>query len=253
MLCIRLLRMNKFVDLFLIFTTNETYTGIPLRISFAPFESCINKYKHKIIIYNFTYPSHCITPIYRENYQRMSIPSVIRSFHINNESIIVISDVDEIPTAEAMRYIIKNPPIKFYMLSGYMYYYNYRNKFKVNWPGVIVIKLLNCNKSIQTMRNKRYALYKTDSIPINPSLTHCSFCYNSIAYMQKKLKSLAYLANTNYSKPPYTDSNYIENCIKNHIHLLTRKSFVVVEYNNTLLPLPNDIRFNYLKQINSIK
>lgn len=244
MLSIRLSRMNRFVDYFVIVTSNATYSGLPLTISFYPFESYIQKYKHKIIFYNFSFPANLTKPRKRENYQRIVISDAIKSLKINKDSTVLISDLDEIPTSDAMKYIIKNPPKKLYILNGFMYYYNYRHKLKTNWPGVIVLKSLYCDNNIQILRNNRNSLYYNYSIPIFPSLTHCSYCYKSISSIQKKLQSFAH---TEYNKPPYTNSDYIIYSIKNHIDIFKKNTLEVVKYDEQLLPLPNDFRFNYLK------
>lgn len=245
MLSIRLFRMNEFVDYFLIITSNTTFTNLPLKISFNPFESYIEKYKKKILFYNISYPSYCKTTWCRENFQRNSISAAIKSLNPTNESIILISDLDEIPTSEAMKYIINNPPKELYVLSGYLYYYNYRNRNKISWSGVIVIKSSTCKKNIQFYRDNRNSLLKTHSIPVNPSLTHCSFCYRNISSIQKKLQSFSH---TEYNKPPYTNTTHIIDCIKSHVSIFDKSKFILVDYNNKLLPLPNDNRFNYLKE-----
>lgn len=245
MLSIRLFRMSEFVDYFIIVTAEKTYSGLPLKISFSPFESLIEKYRNKIIFYNLTFPPYCTNPWCRENYQRIIISDVVKSLNPSNESLVLISDLDEIPTSDAMKYIIKNPPNELYMLSGYMYYYNYRHKFKESWPGVIVVKASNCNKNIQKYRDARYSLYKTNAIPIYPSLTHCSFCYKNISLIQNKLKSFAH---SEFNKPPYTNREYLIKCIKSHLNFAFKYKFEVVEYNASLNSLPNDERFDYLKE-----
>lgn len=249
MLSVRLYRMNKFVDYFLIITSNTTYSGFPLNVTFAPFESFIEKYRYKIILFNFTLPSSCKNSWCRENYQRNKISDAVKSLNPSNESIVIVSDLDEIPTYNSMKYIIKNPPQKIYMLGGFMYYYNYRHKLKGNWPGVIVVKASNC-KELQNYRDNRYVLYKNYSIPIYPSQTHCSYCYKSISLIQKKINSFSH---SEFNKSPYTNREYIISCIKNHINFIWKEKLKIVEYNKHLLPLPNDERFNYLKEINGLE
>lgn len=245
MLSARLERMNKYVDYFIIILSNTTFSGMKLNISFSPFDSYIEKFKKRIILYNVSHPPFCKKSWCREKYQRNSISSAIKSLKISNESIIIISDLDEIPTSNAMKYIIKNPPISFYMLSGYLYLYNYRNKDNSSWPGVIVLKASQCDMDIHSYRVNRYLYSKTKSIPIYPALTHCTFCFKNISLIQKKLQSYSHIE---FNNPKYTSRYYISNCIKNHIHLFLRYKLEVVEYDKELLPLPNDERFNYLKE-----
>lgn len=245
MLSIRLKRMNSSVDYFVIIVSDTTHSGLPLKISFSPFESFIEKYRYKILLYNISFPPKCSKSWCREKYQRVAICSAVKSLNINKKSIVIISDLDEIPTSGAVKYVVKNPPRKFYILSGYMYYYNYRNKIKDSWCGVIVVKASDCNKKIQKYRDKRSKYGKTHSIPVYPALTHCSYCYNKISLIQKKLHSFAH---TEYNKPPYTDREYIIYCIKNHISIFDKSNFTFVEYDKNILPLPDDIRFNYLKE-----
>lgn len=243
MLSIRLFRMNKFVDYFLIIISNTTFTGLPLQISFSPFESFVEQYRNKIVFYNISHPSYCKKTWCREKYQRDVISIAVKSLNPSNNSLVIVSDLDEIPTTHAMNYIIKNPPKEFYMLSGYMYYYNYRHKFKEGSSGVAVMKLSNC-KNIQIYRDKRNEFLKTNAIPIYPSITHCSFCYTNISFIQKKLNSFSH---SEYNKPPYTNTEYIKKCIKSHYNFALKYKFDVVEYDKDLNPLPNDSRFDFLK------
>lgn len=120
MLSLRFFRMNDFVDIFLIIVANTTFSGKPLKISFSPFESFISKYREKIIFYNISHPSSCFSTWCREKYQRNAAYNALKSLNIYNESIVIISDLDEIPTSDGMKYILNNPPNSFYMLSGYM-------------------------------------------------------------------------------------------------------------------------------------
>lgn len=124
MLRIRLFRMIKYVDLFITIVANETYSGLPLNVTFSPYESFINKYTKKLVFYNFYFPKGMTKPRKRENYQRIVTAKTIKYYHISNESIIIVSDLDEIPTSAAMEYIKLYPPKKMYILKGYLYYFN---------------------------------------------------------------------------------------------------------------------------------
>lgn len=54
-------------------------------------------------------------------------------------------------------------------------------------------------------------------------------------------------AHSEFIKPQYTND-----CIKNHTNIMWRDKLDVVEYETNLNPLPNDKRFNYLKEENGI-
>lgn len=243
MLCVRLFRMNEFVDYFLIIVSNTTFSGAQQNISFSRYESFINCYRKKIIMYYVSHPLSCRNAWCREKYQRNSVSDAIKLLHIENESLILISDIDEIPTSNAMKYIIKYPPQDLYVLRGYIYYYNYRHKMNYNWSGVIVVKAVKCN-NIQKYQDKRIMLSYKHSIPIYPSITHCSYCYETIELMIKKLKSFSHVE---FNKPPYNTIEYITFCIKKHRNLFPNNlTLSVVEYDKKLLPLPNDKRFHNL-------
>lgn len=155
---------------------------------------------------------------------------------MNKESIVIVGDLDEIPTDDAMNYILKKPPYNLYMLKGYMYNYNYRHISDYFNPGTIVVKSKFCNK-VQHYRNIRHTLGKRNSIPIYPSQTHCSFCFRNISSIQNKLKSFSH---SEYNKLPYANREYIIFCIKNHLHLTRLNKFKIVKYNKSVTPLPND-------------
>lgn len=245
MLSVRLFRLSKFVDYFIIILSNTTFSGVNLEISFSPFESFIHNYSNKIIFYNISNPHSCYTTWCREKYQRNAAYNAIKTLNINNDSIIIVSDVDEIPTDEAMRYIYNNPPQSIYMLSGYMYYYNYKHKLNEIWPGVVILKASELDDDVDRYRSLRYDLMKTHSIPVFPSLSHCSYCYREISSIQSKLSSFSH---SEFNKPPYTKREYIIKCIKEHRDFIHRNIIHVIDYDEDLLPLPDDERFTFLKE-----
>lgn len=239
MLYIRLWRMNPYVYKFIIVTSDISHSGIPINVSFYPYEKEIMKYRDKIILKKISMKK--IKKEWdKENYQRQVIYDILKSENINKKDIILVSDCDEIPTRNAMKYVINNPPTKITVFKGNLYYYNYRNINKKKWSGTILFRGDNY-KDIQKARDNRDSL---KSLPFD-SLSHCSFCYNKISLIQKKIKSFAH---TEFNKEPYYNSDYIKNRIKKHISLFFDDYFDFIDYNEEFNPLPNDNRLDYLKE-----
>lgn len=107
-----------------------------------------------------------------------------------------------------------------------MYYYNYRHKTKDGSSGPVVLRSSIFDTNLQKYREKRGLYLKTNSIPIYPSITHCSYCYKDISSIQNKLHSFAH---SEFNKSPYTDREYIIDCIKNHTNFFWKEKFEVVD------------------------
>lgn len=239
MLYIRLFRLNKYIDKFIIIISNKTFSGKVNNISFKPYEKEIMKYKNKIIFKTVNFPISFNRNGDREKYTRDSIYIFLKEENVNKNDIILISDIDEIPTDDGMKYIINNPPTNPISFSGNYYIYNYRNLVNGTWVGTIAYRGNNY-ENIQMLRNKRFSFKRIPFL----SLSHCSFCYSSISHYQKKLSSFK---QNEYSGYPFIDTYYIKNKIKNHEFLYDRTKLILVDYNKSINPLPNDVTLNFLK------
>lgn len=216
MLLLRLSTLDSYIDKFIIFMSPISYSGIPRNLSFFPLEKEIEKYKDKIEIVredvdskNYKYASKKNRNKYwgRENAERDGLMIGIERQNPNINDIIILSDLDEIPTKEAMELIIKDPPTTYSVLKGDYYMYNYCYRTNEKWNMCVVFPYKGSStKQLNSLRNKAYK----KSLPIyHPEKTlfhHCTYCFSEISEFQNKFRTFAH---KEFSTPQYTSAKRI--------------------------------------------
>jgi beta-1,4-mannosyl-glycoprotein beta-1,4-N-acetylglucosaminyltransferase len=174
---LRLNTLYKDVDYFIIVESNFTHKGYKRRLKFD--HQKFSKFKDKIIyliydekpkkieIINDNDPEsekdrkYIFNAIYRENGQRNFIHNGLKI--ADNEDIILISDVDEIPNLKNINF--KKFKEKFIFFNQEMFYYKFNLKLpNHNWVGTKSCKKKHL-KSPQWLRNikdKKYPFYRLD-------------------------------------------------------------------------------------------
>jgi len=174
---LRLNTLYKDVDYFIIVESNFTHKGDKRRLKFD--HQKFSKFKDKIIyliydekpkkieIINDNDPEsekdrkYIFNAIYRENSQRNFIHNGLKI--ADNEDIILISDVDEIPNLKNINF--KKFKEKFIFFNQEMFYYKFNLKLpNHNWVGTKSCKKKHL-KSPQWLRNikdKKYPFYRLD-------------------------------------------------------------------------------------------
>ena len=164
---IRIWRLYEYVDFFIIMTAELTFSGHKRNVSFAPFEKELELYKDKMHVIKFP-RKICYRHAYnkmdrvwcRENSERdYSIVAMREQFNLTSEDIVLISDVDEIFTREALRYIIKNPPKTFYQVKGASYYPYYFH-FISDWDHAVVYRYDENNQRPTPICNSLHFLFQ---------------------------------------------------------------------------------------------
>lgn len=120
---IRLNILNDIVDKFVLVEATKTHSGNDKPLYYKENIERFSKFKNKIIhIIVDEYPDLKTSWEY-ENYQRNCIAKGL--LNANNEDIVLISDVDEIPNPAAIKANLQNTDIKIFEQNMYFYYLNY--------------------------------------------------------------------------------------------------------------------------------
>ena len=177
LLDLRLSILDKFVDYFVIVESSYTHKGEKRDLKFNI--NKFSKYKEKIIYLTYDIEpqkiskidgkesenqksgKYIMNAIYRENGQRNYISEGIKS--ANNNDIILISDVDEIPNLSEKN--LKSLDEKIFMFQQEMFYY----KFNLKIPNIIWTGTRGCKKkylkSPQWLRNikpRKFSPFRLD-------------------------------------------------------------------------------------------
>ena len=175
---VRLNTLNEFVDYFVIVESIYTHKGDPRELKFN--HKKFEKFKDKIIyiIDEETYPqtekintedsedekSHkaIFNAAYRENGQRNLITRGLKK--ANDEDIIMVSDVDEIPKLSDLNF--KNINEKIILFKQDMFYY----KFNLWLPNLIWTGTKACKKKnlvnpqwLRNIKDRKYSFFRIDT------------------------------------------------------------------------------------------
>ena len=235
---VRLNTLNKYVDYFVIVEANFNHKGENRKILFN--HEKFEKFKDKIIYIIFDKQpdkieiinieddedtksrKYIMNALYRENGQRNFILNGLED--ANEEDLILISDVDEIPNLEKLE--IGNINQKIIMFKQEMFYYKFNLKLpNFHWTGTKACKkkYLKTPQWLRNIKDRKYSLYRFDVLFSQTKFIDLKIIENggwhftnlkSAEEIEHKLRS--YLHHREFDVNPIS-INEIKNIIKNKI------------------------------------
>ena len=253
----RLSILDEYVDKFILVESTHTFSGHPKPLFYnenkARFEKFNNKIIHVIvddIPYKYPRIDYKLNQQWENEYhQRNCIKRGLDTIiHIlNDDDIILTSDVDEIPNPQILLNC-KNNSLLFnhdYLnrLALDMYYYNlyYRIGEGSNWHGIKLLTFKTYKNIGLTFQQMRLWEHSHNVPIIGNGGWHLSY-FGDIKFITNKIASYSH---QEYNNKNYLDKNTLETKIKNGVNLLNNSSLVYIPIEeNTNLPYKYDI---YLK------
>jgi beta-1,4-mannosyl-glycoprotein beta-1,4-N-acetylglucosaminyltransferase len=186
MLTIRWKELYPYITQFVILESNSTFTGLPKPLVFngnrAKFEFAEPRLSYGNIAGRFKKGEN---PFVEEAYQRIALDQLIRLAGIEEDDLLIMSDVDEIPSAHTinlLRWCDGYPPILHLQLKNYLYSFEYFVDNK-SWRASI-----HQYKPGKT----RYAHFRQGNTLLADSGWHCSFCFRHISEFIFKMKAYSH-------------------------------------------------------------
>ncbi|KAJ8750193.1 hypothetical protein K2173_014108 [Erythroxylum novogranatense] len=186
MLTIRWKELSPYVNHFVLLESNSTFTGLPKALVFAA-----NRDKFKFVESRLTYGTiggrfrKGENPFVEEAYQRIALDQLIRIAGIEDDDLLIMSDVDEIPsghTINLLRWCDDIPPVLHLQMSNYLYSFEYHYDDK-SWRASVH----------RYQKGKtRYAHYRQSDLLLADSGWHCSFCFRHISDFIFKMKAYSH-------------------------------------------------------------
>ena len=184
---IRLNILNKYVSHFIICEANFNHNGTKRKLKFDI--NKFSKFKEKIIYISLDKQPHNLKEIIssddkaiknskildnallRENFQRNFLQNKIKDF--NDEDLIIVSDVDEIPNLENFTYKAK---ITFFEQKMFYYKLNLLHK-NFKWYGSKIVKKkhLISPQWLRNIKSKKYPFWRLDTLFSNVKYNNVNF------------------------------------------------------------------------------
>ena len=206
LLDLRLNILDKFVDYFVIVEGNKTWQNNfkKLRFNLDKFP----KFKKKIIYIPVENMPDGDDPYLRENFQRNCITRGLKESSEND--LVIISDLDEIPSPEAIREFKFN--MKFAVFKQKHFYYKINLQSQVNpyWYGsrICVKKFLKSPQWLRNLKFKKRPFWRVDKLRLNNIIEQGGWHFCNLKNAEQLLYKYKNLCETN---DPYNFKEKIDN------------------------------------------
>ncbi|PIN02654.1 Beta-1,4-mannosyl-glycoprotein 4-beta-N-acetylglucosaminyltransferase [Handroanthus impetiginosus] len=186
MLMIRWKELYPYITRFVLLESNSTFTGLPKPLNFAA-----NRDKFKFLEPRLTYGEiggrfrRGENPFVEEAYQRLALDQLLRVAGIDDDDLLIMSDVDEIPSAhtiDLLRWCDDIPPVLHLQLKNYLYSFEFEH-YQLSWRASV--------HRYQKGKTK-YAHYRQTDYLLSDSGWHCSFCFRYISDFIFKMKAYSH-------------------------------------------------------------
>jgi len=254
----RLNILNDVVDYFVLVESIHTFVGKEKPLFYQENKQLFEKFNHKIIHiivddFPHKYPNINIEDGHQwinERFQRNCISRGIDKLSLQNNDVITITDLDEIPNPKILAQIKNNEiVVDINIIELDLYYYNLHTKWSEKW---ILSKILSYKKykeiglsCEQIRQNKSFTTIKNAG-------WHLSYFGNE-KFIKNKLENFCH---QEYNKVEFTDEKKIRERIKNGNDLFDRPIISIPIEENDNLPHDYNVylkNFYYTDSIQNIK
>ncbi|GJU65854.1 glycosyl transferase, family 17 protein [Tanacetum coccineum] len=207
MLTIRWKELYPYITQFVLLESNSTFTGIPKPHFFA-----INQERFDFVKPRLTYATipggsrKGKIAFYEEAYQRVAVDRLLRIAGIEDDDLLIMSDVDEIPsghTIDLLRWCDGSPPIMHLHLRNFLYSFEFNVEHK-SWRASV---------HKYEKGKTRYAHFRQTDYLFADSGWHCSFCFKKISDFVFKMKAYSHSDRIRFAH--YLDPKRIQKVICN--------------------------------------
>ncbi|GAA0160637.1 glycosyltransferase [Lithospermum erythrorhizon] len=186
MLTIRWKELYPYITQFVLLESNSTFTGLP-----KPYFFALNRDQFNFVEPQLTYATvnggyrKGENPFFEEAYERVALDRLLGIAGIKDEDLLIMSDVDEIPSAHTinlLRWCDDIPPVLHLELKNYLYSFEFLRADK-SWRA-----------SVHRYRKgkTKYVHYRQTDYLLADAGWHCSFCFRLISDFVFKMKAYSH-------------------------------------------------------------
>ncbi|KAL3526372.1 hypothetical protein ACH5RR_011028 [Cinchona calisaya] len=205
MLKIRWKELYPYVTQFVLLESNSTFTSLA-----KPYFFALSRDQFKFVEPRLTYATvggrfqKGENPFIEEAYQRVALDQLLQIAGIDDDDLLIMSDVDEIPsrhTIDLLRWCDDIPEILHLQLRNYLYSFEFYFDSK-SWRASVH----------RYQKGKtRYAHYRQTNYILSDAGWHCSFCFRHISDFIFKMKAYSHTDRVRFSH--YLDPKRIQDII----------------------------------------
>jgi len=252
----RLNILNPVVDYFILVEATLTHVGKKKQLYFENNKHLFEKFKDKIIhviVDDFPFNEHNINiqneeQWLNEKFQRNCITRGLELIDVNNNDIITVCDLDEIPDPKTLLNLKNSSSFTIGSFEQDFYYYNLNSKMDHLWYHAKCFKysyFIESNKSFSDLRLS--GIFN----PIIKGGWHLSY-FGSSEFISNKIKNFGH---QEYNSDTYTNINSIIDRIKNGLDLYNRPiniQFILTKNNDYLPPRYIEFLNNFITEPDSL-
>ena len=210
LLDLRLNILNDYVDYFVIVEGNKTWQNNFKKLRFDI--SKFSKFKNKIIYIPIEDMPDGDNPYVRENFQRNCISRGLKNS--NNEDLIIISDLDEIPNPILIKKFDVKKKFGVFKQMHFYYKFNLLSKSNPFWHGsrVCVKKFLKSPQWLRNLKFKKRAFWRIDKFRLNNIIENGGWHFCNLKTPENILYKYKNLCETNdpYSFKEKIDDKFLQ-------------------------------------------
>ncbi|KAL1828712.1 hypothetical protein DCAR_0207967 [Daucus carota subsp. sativus] len=194
LLTVRWKELHPYVTEFVLLESNSTFTGLEKPLVFAS-----HRDEFQFVESRLTYgqvPGRSKkgeNPFVEEAYQRLALDYLLGKAGIQDDDLLIMSDVDEIPsrhTINLLRWCEDIPPVLHLRLKNYLYSFEFLMDNN-SWRASI--------HRYQTGKT-RYAHYRQSDDILADAGWHCSFCFRRISEFIFKMQAYSHFDRVRFTK-----------------------------------------------------
>jgi len=214
---LRLHELNSIVDRFVLVEATRTFTNIKKQLTYMENKERFNAFSHKIIhVVVDDFPDYNGNAWEYEKFQRNAIERGIRGCRPND--IIIISDVDEIPSRQAIAQYTELRGV--YSLKQYFFYYffNYLNQKYPYWYASYILRYKDF-KDAETARMESHLYRKY------PVIEDGGWHFSYLGGADKIIEKIESFSHQELNKPEFKNRETIARLISSGKDLFGRKGY----------------------------
>ncbi|PWA72826.1 beta-1,4-N-acetylglucosaminyltransferase family protein [Artemisia annua] len=194
LLKIRWHELYPYVTEFILLESNSTFTGVPKPLVFSghrdEFKFVDSRLTYGVIPGRFKKGEN---PFVEEAYQRLALDYLIRKAGIEDDDLLIMSDVDEIPsrhTINLLRWCDDIPEVLHLRLKNYLYSFEF------------LLDNHSWRASVHRYRSgtTTYAHFRQSDVILADAGWHCSFCFRRINEFIFKMKAYSHNDRVRFKK-----------------------------------------------------